>query len=363
MDLKAYWNTRTIFRKIILIGLTLHFLGCFLLPFAEMHKMTSSLSQLASAWGLADLPEKLTVFSLSRIMSEMGSEDSIFYMLIIVTDICLLAIQIIGKKRASYVITFLIWHVNLLFTSIASQAAQDVTGYVDKPFPTLLMVVFLGGAVYLASIAGIFLENKARAKLAARGASGQTSSVGSSIDTEKLKEQAGNLADTGAAVAKKTAKMAVKGIFKASEAAKDFVESAKNESGVSSAPKSAPTPAPALKQQPAAHKNQTAIPKSGTITGVKGMYAGATIDIVPGEFVIIGRSAEKANLVINNDLVGRQHCIIQYDGNTGNYIVTDCSTNGTFLGNGSRLVNQKPTTVAPGTVIVIVNKENTFQLG
>ena len=363
MDLKAYWNTRTIFRKIVMIGLALHLLGCFLLPFAEMHKMTSSLSQLASAWGIADLPEKLTVYSLSRVMSDMGSEDSIFYMLIIVVDVALLAIQIMGKKRASYVVTFLVWHLNLLFTSIASQAAQDVTGYVDKPFPTLIMVVFLGGAVYIASIAGVFLENKAQAKLAARNASGHTSTAGGSIDTEKLKEQAGNLADTGAAVAKKTAKMAVKGFFKASEAAKDFVESAKNESGVSSAPKSAPAQAPTPKQQPAAHKNQTAIPKSGKVTGVKGMYAGAAIDIVPGEFVIIGRSAEKANLVIDNDMVGRQHSIIQYDGNNGNYIVTDCSTNGTFLGNGSRLKKQQPTTVAPGTVIAIVNKENTFQLG
>lgn len=360
--MKEFWNSRTIYRKIVIVAMALQFIGWFIIPFAEMYKGAAAIKKALRGFGTDAIPEKFTMFNLGKFMLDMGGSDWIFYWLVIVLNLVLLVIIILGQKRASYVISLVLWQVVALFAGIGIAAAGSVYGYEGNPFTTMLIYA-ITAVVMIGSLLGAIFEYKAQAKLAARNASGHTSTAGGSIDTEKLKEQAGNLADTGAAVAKKTAKMAVKGFFKASEAAKDFVESAKNESGVSSAPKSAPAQAPTPKQQPAAHKNQTAIPKSGKVTGVKGMYAGAAIDIVPGEFVIIGRSAEKANLVIDNDMVGRQHCIIQYDGNSGNYIVTDYSTNGTFLGNGSRLKKQQPTTVAPGTVIAIVNKENTFQLG
>ena len=55
--------------------------------------------------------------------------------------------------------------------------------------------------------------------------------------------------------------------------------------------------------------------------------------------------------------------VIQYNGTTGNYHVTDYSANGTFLGNGSKLPQQKSIALMPGSVIWIGNDENTFQLG
>lgn len=377
MNLKYYWNTRTIFRKIVLIGLALHLLGCFLFPFAEMHSMTSSLSQLASAWGIADLPEKLTVFNLSRVMSDMGSEDGIFYMIIIVVDIVLLVIQLMGKKRASYVVTFIIWHVNLAFTGIAASAAQEVMGYVEKPFTTVLMVAILGGGIYVVSIAGMLFEYKAQSKLTAKINNGYDPSIGDGkikIDQEKvdkLKAHAGNLADTGVAVAKKTAKAAVKGFQQASAAAKDFVESAKEENGAGtvSTPTPAPTPTARAQASSADDPDKTvmmapkAIPQTGTVTGVRGMFAGAQIPVGHGESIIIGRAADSCHIILTGQAISRKHCVIQYNGTTGNYHVTDYSANGTFLGNGSKLPQQKSIALMPGSVIWIGNDENTFQLG
>lgn len=364
--MKAYWNSKTIYRKVVMIAMAIQLIGWFIFPIAKMYRATSSMNNIAKKLGIDILPEKFTLFSLAKFMSDMGSSDGNYYFLVIILNAVLLCVIVMGKKRAGYIVSFLLWNVVALFSGIGISAAGSVSGYEGKPFMTLLIYA-ITAVVMVGCLLGAIFEYKAQAKLAARGTDGYAPSAGDGkIDTEKLKEQAGNLADTGAAVAKKTAKAAIKGFHKASSAAKDFVETAKNESNAEAAKKStqaAPAPAAAVPKPQPAELKKPAIAQTGSITGVRGMFAGAQIPIAHGESVVIGRAADSCHIILENDGVSKKHCVIQYDGTTGNYVVTDYSTNGTYLGNGSRLQKTEPTVLTPGAVLWIGNKENTFQLG
>ncbi len=75
------------------------------------------------------------------------------------------------------------------------------------------------------------------------------------------------------------------------------------------------------------------------IVGVSGMYSGADFDIMPNQQICIGRDPAYCQIVISSggESVSRRHCMIQFDENAGCYYVTDFSSNGTYLENGSRL--------------------------
>lgn len=101
---------------------------------------------------------------------------------------------------------------------------------------------------------------------------------------------------------------------------------------------------------------------NGAIAGVSGMYEGAELPISPGDKIIIGRDAGKSNLVIQDKEISRQHCEIAYDSYNQSYIVTDHSTNGVYLGDGSRIAEKQPVFLKPGTVIRMGNTIHVFQL-
>ncbi len=102
----------------------------------------------------------------------------------------------------------------------------------------------------------------------------------------------------------------------------------------------------------------------GSITGMSGMYAGQTLPLAPGDEMIVGRDNAFSNLIVdqNADKVSRKHCGITYDATRGVYMVTDYSTNGTFIDGGSRLVANMPSTLQRGTIIALGNRENRFKL-
>jgi hypothetical protein len=100
----------------------------------------------------------------------------------------------------------------------------------------------------------------------------------------------------------------------------------------------------------------------GSITGLTGMYKGATLDITAGEELIIGRDPVLSNLIIteNADKISRKHCGIVFDG--AKYSVTDYSSNGTFKADGTRLMANIPTTLPRGTEIILGSKQLSFRL-
>lgn len=96
------------------------------------------------------------------------------------------------------------------------------------------------------------------------------------------------------------------------------------------------------------------------LIGLRGVYEGAEIDM--GQVIVIGRDPSVAQLVISRDNISRKHCKIVYNENTGKYIVTDYSSNGTFILNGKRLDENVPTELEKGTMIELGRDGDAFRL-
>lgn len=106
--------------------------------------------------------------------------------------------------------------------------------------------------------------------------------------------------------------------------------------------------------------------KPVSVTGVSGKYTGAAFDVSDGAAVMFGRSATDANIVFDQfeTDISRKHCAVKYDAVSDQFVVTDHSTNGTYLEDGTALTPGQPTTVSRGSVIYLgKNKKNSFRLG
>lgn len=72
---------------------------------------------------------------------------------------------------------------------------------------------------------------------------------------------------------------------------------------------------------------------------VSGRNAGKQIRIPDYGFVCLGRSAELADMVVDDfDEISRQHCLVGYDRSKNRFIVIDRSGNGTFYSNSRRMM-------------------------
>lgn len=103
---------------------------------------------------------------------------------------------------------------------------------------------------------------------------------------------------------------------------------------------------------------------TGRIIGVSGKYVGVVFDIKNGEQFKFGRSADKSNIVFDSTDadISREHCIIRYA--NGAYQVTDVSTNGTYLEDGTAIGKGNTVNLSPGRVILLgKQKKNSFRLG
>ncbi len=100
------------------------------------------------------------------------------------------------------------------------------------------------------------------------------------------------------------------------------------------------------------------------IMGLSGMYAGQKIPLAPNEELLIGRDNAMCNLILdqNADKISRKHCSIVFDAMRNVYMVTDYSSNGTYIDGGNRFVANMATQVQRGTVISLGNRENRFRL-
>ncbi len=96
-----------------------------------------------------------------------------------------------------------------------------------------------------------------------------------------------------------------------------------------------------------------------TITGTKGQYENSIIEFDGS--LTIGRDPNSADLIIDDNNVSRLHCTITYEPNDRTYIVTDHSTNGTFIGR-ERIEKGKSKLVPKGTFIIIGQSGNNFRL-
>lgn len=84
-----------------------------------------------------------------------------------------------------------------------------------------------------------------------------------------------------------------------------------------------------------------------------GDMSGARVGLPDNESIIIGRDPAEASFVVFDSKVSRKHCAVEFSKAENRAYVTDLSSNGTRLGDGTRLTKGLRTPVADGTVIVL----------
>lgn len=107
---------------------------------------------------------------------------------------------------------------------------------------------------------------------------------------------------------------------------------------------------------------ETMMVKAGALIGLGGMYQGAELPIEIGDTLTIGRDAEKSNLVIPEREISRMHCAVSFDPARQCYTVTDYSTNGIYLKDGSQIAQGQPTYLYSGDTIRLGNTVHVFRL-
>lgn len=140
-----------------------------------------------------------------------------------------------------------------------------------------------------------------------------------------------------------------------------------NSGRVAPQPMPAPQPQPLPQPQPMPQPQPSPqpMPQSNTmgqVRCIKGMAAGQGFRLPPNRKIVIGKNPSKATLVINESYVSNVHCTIQYNAGNNTYIVTDHSTNGTYV-NGIKLQKDVPMAYPAGTVLMLVNSNIEIKLG
>lgn len=94
--------------------------------------------------------------------------------------------------------------------------------------------------------------------------------------------------------------------------------------------------------------------QTAVLACIEGQLSGAEIPLVSGVPQIIGREGKFAQIVLDEDSkASRRHCQVEFVGKENKVYVTDFSSNGTRLGDGTRLVKGARTPVNNGTVLVV----------
>lgn len=103
----------------------------------------------------------------------------------------------------------------------------------------------------------------------------------------------------------------------------------------------------------------------GMISFYGGSCAGYNIPIPSGAEILIGKDPAYCQVVIDRSYgkVSRKHCGVRFDSMNGIYMVTDYSSNGTFIVNGQRLPSGQAAFLEAGTTLNLAKTDNTFRLG
>lgn len=101
---------------------------------------------------------------------------------------------------------------------------------------------------------------------------------------------------------------------------------------------------------------------SGVLIGMNGAYSNSRIPIEERTELTLGRDSIACNLIVNGAKISRKHCGVKYDPNMQVYRVIDYSTNGTYAGDGTRLLSNQYTQLKKGSIIYLGDQSNMFQL-
>ena len=88
-----------------------------------------------------------------------------------------------------------------------------------------------------------------------------------------------------------------------------------------------------------------------------GNMEGRQFELVDGKTYTVGKDSNLANILFDAsyNMVSRVHCNITYNAKFDKYFIIDCSSNGTYIENGTRLVKNARTPIARGTVLKLAD--------
>lgn len=104
--------------------------------------------------------------------------------------------------------------------------------------------------------------------------------------------------------------------------------------------------------------------KKGCIKIITGSMQGLRFPIREGETINIGKNPKLAHIVISEEYskVSQLHCTVSFSASSQKYFVTDCSMNGTYMSNGTRLEKAKRTPVLQRTILFLGNESCSIEL-
>ena len=92
--------------------------------------------------------------------------------------------------------------------------------------------------------------------------------------------------------------------------------------------------------------------KTGAIECISGSKAGKSYDITNSGRITVGRDPNVCHITLSSEGISRQHCTISYDRTSGQYTVTDYSSNGTYAGS-YRLQRGNAVQLSSGTILTL----------
>jgi serine/threonine protein kinase len=99
------------------------------------------------------------------------------------------------------------------------------------------------------------------------------------------------------------------------------------------------------------------------ISVISGPFQGNKWAIPKNMDIVIGRSSEFCNIVIDDLNISRKHCVIRYDAQKGRFLIMDMSSNGTFDASGSRYNQGGWTTLSPEGKFYLSTLDFTMRAG
>ena len=95
---------------------------------------------------------------------------------------------------------------------------------------------------------------------------------------------------------------------------------------------------------------------------LSGPRAGETVSLPEGKAVIIGRNSKDSHIVIDDTSISRSHCSVQYQTVRRTFLITDCSSNGTYWPDGRKLPLHTAIEVPSGSVFYLGGRNTSFRL-
>ena len=95
---------------------------------------------------------------------------------------------------------------------------------------------------------------------------------------------------------------------------------------------------------------------------LSGPRAGETASLPDGKTIIIGRNSKDSHIVIDDTSISRSHCSVQYQTVRRTFLITDCSSNGTYWPDGRKLPPHTTIEVPNGSVFYLGGRNTSFRL-